>query len=63
MEKNNDGVSAMKAIEEDFGFPVFSIVNLDDVMAALYNREVNGKVYIDEEMMEVIKKYRAEYGV
>ncbi len=63
MEKNNDGIGALKAIEEDFGFPVFSIVNLDEAIEALYNKEVGGKVYIDDEMMEVIKKYRAEYGV
>ncbi|MFH1534077.1 MAG: orotate phosphoribosyltransferase [Nitrospirota bacterium] len=63
MEKNNEGVSAMKAIEKDYGFPVFPIVNLDEVIEALYNKEVDGKVYIEDEMMETIKKYRSEYGV
>ncbi len=62
MEKNNDGVSAIKSIEEEFGFEVYPIVTLDDVIDALYNKEVDGKVYIDEAMMEVIRNYRAEYG-
>lgn len=63
MEKNNEGENALKAIEEDFGIPVFSIVNLDEVIETLYNKKVGGKVYIDGEMMEKIEKYRAEYGV
>ncbi len=63
MEKNNDGVSAIKSIEEEFGFKVYPIVTLDDVIEALYNKEVAGKVYIDDAMMDVIKAYRAEYGV
>lgn len=62
MEKNNDGISAVKAVEADFGFKVFSIVNMDEVIQALYNREVNGKVYIDDAMMEKIAGYRVEYG-
>lgn len=63
MEKNNEGKNALKAIEDDFGIPMFTIVNLDEVIEALYNKKVNGKVYIDDKMMEVIRKYRAEYGV
>lgn len=63
MEKNNEGVSAVKAVEEDFGLKVFSIINLDDVVAALYNREVGGRVYIDDVMMEKIREYRVQYGI
>lgn len=63
MEKNNDGVNAIKALEDEFGIKVFPIVTLDDVIESLHNKEVNGKVYIDDEMMKVIEDYRAEYGV
>lgn len=63
MEKNNEGVSAIKSVEEEFGFKVFPIVTLDEVIEALYNKEVDGKVYIDDKMMEVIKNYRTQYGV
>lgn len=62
MEKNNEGISAIAAVEKDFGIKVYSIVNLDDVIEVLHNKEVDGKVYIDDEKMEVIKKYRAQYG-
>lgn len=62
MEKNNEGVSALRAIESDFGIRVLSIVNLDEVIEVLHGREVGGKVYIDDAMMEVIRRYRVEYG-
>lgn len=62
MEKNNDGKNALEEIEK-MGVKVYSIVNLDEVIEALYGREVGGQVYIDEEMMEEIRKYRKEFGV
>lgn len=62
MEKNNEGKNALEEIEK-MGVKVYSIVNLDEVIEALHGREVNGHVYIDEEMMGKIKAYRAEYGI
>jgi orotate phosphoribosyltransferase len=63
MEKNNDGENALEAIEKNQGLKVFSIVNLDDVIEALYHRKVGGQIYIDDAQMEVIRSYRAQYGV
>lgn len=62
MEKNNEGKNALEEIEK-MGVKVYSIVNLDEVIEALHGREVNGQVYINEEMMGKIKAYRAEYGI
>ncbi|MDD3862150.1 MAG: orotate phosphoribosyltransferase [Candidatus Gracilibacteria bacterium] len=62
MEKNNEGVGAIKAVESDFGIKVYSIVNIDDVVEVLYNKEVDGKIYIDDEKMDLIRKYRDKYG-
>ncbi|HCW32688.1 MAG: orotate phosphoribosyltransferase, orotate phosphoribosyltransferase [Candidatus Peregrinibacteria bacterium GW2011_GWE2_39_6] len=63
MEKNNDGQNALEEVEKILGVKVFSIVNLNEVIEVLYNREVGGQIYIDDEKMEMIKKYREEYGV
>ncbi len=63
MEKNNDGVNAIADLEDRLKVPVHAIVDLDDVIEALHNKEVDGKVYIDDAQMEVIEKYRAEYGI
>lgn len=63
MEKNNDGIGAIKAVENEFGVNVFSIANLDDVVASLYNKKVGGQIYIDDEKMQKIKMYRELYGI
>lgn len=62
MEKNNEGKNALEEIEK-LGVKVFSIVTLDEVIEALYGKEVNGQVYIDEAMMNKIKEYRKEFGI
>jgi len=63
MEKNNEGINAVEAVEKEFGFKVYSIVDLDDVIEVLYNKEVEGTIYIDDEKMQKIKQYRIQYGV
>ncbi len=63
MEKNNEGKNALEEIEKGLGVRVYSIVNLDEVIEALYGKEVGGQVYIDDGMMGKIKEYRKEYGV
>ena len=63
MEKNNDGVNALAELEETLGCPVRAIVDLDDVIEVLHGKEVDGRVYIDDEQMEKIRAYRAGYGV
>ncbi len=63
MEKNNDGENAVKKLEKVLGVPVRAIVTLDEVIEVLYNKEVGGEIHIDDEKMEIINAYRAQYGV
>lgn len=56
MEKNNDGVNALKEVEETLGCPVLSIIDLDDVVEVLADD-------LGEEKMEAIRVYREQYGV
>lgn len=63
MEKNNEGVDAVQALEDEYGLKVYSIVNLDEVIEVLYNQEIDGKVYIDEPKMQAIQAYRSQYGI
>jgi len=63
MEKNNDGNNAIKQLEEEFNTKVHSIVNMDEVIEVLYNKEINGKVYIDDEKKRIIDEYRAIHGI
>lgn len=63
MEKTNEGENAIQEIEESLGIPVHAIVNLDEVLDVLYNKQVDGQVFIDDARMEEIEKYRTQYGI
>jgi orotate phosphoribosyltransferase len=62
MEKGNGETSALVEIGETFGIPVYPIVTLDEIVEHLHNREIDGRVMLDERMMENIAAYRAKYG-
>ena len=53
---------ALDEIGEEFGFPVFAIVTLDEVMEHLDGRAIDGKVPVDARMKSRIEVYREKYG-
>lgn len=62
MEKGQGEKTALTEIQEEFGFKTAAIVTMADVMEHLYNREINGKVLINEEMKTRIEDYYKIYG-
>lgn len=56
-EKGQGELSAIQEVEKDYGIPVVSIVNLDDIIAYL------GEQAGQESMVEAISNYRQQYGV
>jgi len=63
MERITGELSAVQQVQQDFGIAVHSIVNVRDIIAHLYGREIDGKVLIDDTMKEKMEAYLAEYGV
>lgn len=63
MEKGKGEKSAQEEIKEVFGIQTYSIVTMKEVVEYLYNRELNGKVYIDDEIKVAIEKYYEKYGI
>ena len=63
MEKGRGEKSAQEEIKEVFGIQTYSIVTMKEVVEYLYNRELNGKVYIDDKIKVAIEKYYEKYGV
>ncbi len=57
MEKGLGQVSAIQEVEQTFGIPVISIINLNHIVAYLESQAGQ------EVMVEKIKQYRATYGV
>ncbi|MGN0075584.1 MAG: orotate phosphoribosyltransferase [Parafannyhessea sp.] len=64
MEVGKGGkVTAQQEIQEKYGFPVASIVNMREVVDALYDHEVEGRVVIDDRLKAAIDAYYEQYGV
>ena len=61
-EKGKGEKCALDEIKDLYGFETEAIVTMEEVVEALYNKEVNGEVLIDDEMKARIDAYYAEYG-
>ncbi len=63
MEKGIDtDKSALDDIHDKYGFCASAIVTMAEVQEYLYNRPVQGKVWIDDEMKAAMDAYYAQYG-
>lgn len=56
MEKGKSQLSAIQEVEQEYGIPVFSILNLNDIIEYLEGQE-------DAEFLAKMKSYRQEYGI
>ncbi len=55
-------VSALQEVAQRYSFPTAAIVTMDEVVEELHNREVAGRVVIDDACFERIQDYYKEYG-
>ena len=62
MEKGTGELSAIAQVQEDFGIKTFAIVTIAEVVDYLHNREIDGKVVVDDHMKGMIEAYREKYG-
>ena len=64
MEVGKGGkVAALQEVSERWGMPTAAIVSMDEVTEVLYNKEVDGKVIIDDTLKAAIDAYYQQYGV
>jgi len=62
MERGVGDRSALVELREEFGIAAFSIVNIDEIVEYLHNRDVDGAVVVDDAIAGRISEYRREYG-
>ncbi|MCD8370162.1 MAG: orotate phosphoribosyltransferase [Clostridiales bacterium] len=62
MERGQGKKSALKEIEEKYGFRTTAIVTMADVVEHLYNKPCRGRVIIDDRLKEAIDAYYVQYG-
>lgn len=54
--------TAIDEVSEKYGFPTAAIVDMAEVTEYLHNREVNGRVVIDDGIKAAIDAYYEQYG-
>ena len=63
MEKGKGEQSALAELEQEFGVKVYPIVTIREVVSYLHNREIGGRVYIDDVLYARVLEYQKIYGV
>ena len=63
MEKATGELSAVQEAEKNHGIKVHPIVTVREIMAHLHNREIDGKVLIDDHIHSKMEDYLATYGI
>ena len=62
MERGTGVQTTLNELREQYGIQVYPIVTVRQVIDMLYNKEVDGKVIIDDAMKARMEAYLAEYG-
>ena len=62
MERGTGEKTTINELREQYGIRVFPIVTVRQVIDFLYNREIDGRVYIDDAMKERMEAYLNQYG-
>ena len=62
MERGQGEKSALAEIEEKYGLKTTAIVTMAEIVEHLYNRPVNGRIIIDDDLKAAIDAYYEIYG-
>jgi orotate phosphoribosyltransferase len=62
MEKGKGEKSALDEIKATYGMKTFPIVSMAEVVEYLHNKEINGKVVLDDKIKSRIEDYYKIYG-
>ena len=62
MERGTRDCTTLDELRQDYGIAVHPIVTVREVIDFLYNRSVDGRVYIDDAVRERMEGYLKEYG-
>lgn len=61
-EEKGKKENAIKEFEKEFGIPVYSVAKISEIFDYLHNKEVLGKVYVDDKIYSAFLEYMKEYG-
>jgi orotate phosphoribosyltransferase len=65
IDRQENGLGALQAareIEADYGCPVYPILTIEEIVTALWNKERQGRVWIDDSLKLKIDEYRSKWS-
>jgi orotate phosphoribosyltransferase len=62
MEKGSGQRGALQELRDDYGIESYAIVNIQDIVRYLFDREIDGKVVLDAHRKQQIETYLSRYG-
>ena len=62
MERGTGEQSALGELRDQYGIQVYPIVTIRDIINTLYQKPVDGVIYIDDVMREKMENYLKQYG-
>lgn len=63
MEKGTGDKTAIQELSEQYGIKTYPIVTVREIIDAIYNQPIDGKVYIDADMKRRMEEYLETYCV
>lgn len=63
MERGEGELSAIQEIKKEFGITTYPIVTIREIVAFLHNREIGGKIVVDDQMQTRIETHLQTYGI
>jgi orotate phosphoribosyltransferase len=61
-ERGTGSSTALAELGSTYAMPTFAIVTIDEVIATLRGRAIDGKVVVDDDTYQAVVAYRREYG-
>ena len=63
MERGQGELTAIQEIEKEFGIKTYPIVTVREIIDAIHNVPIDGKIVIDDEMRAKMEAYLQQYCV
>lgn len=63
MERGKNECSAVQEIKKLYGITTYPLVTSREIIENIHNVEIDGRVYLNDEMKEKMEAYLAQYGV
>lgn len=63
MERGTGSKTAIQELKEEYGISTYPIITVKDILDHLYEKEIDGKVYVNDEMKQKMEAYLETYCV